>query len=52
VFIDNLDAFTEALGVENAPSVVYLSMVGWPNPEERDDFIKKLTNIDPGDVNV
>jgi hypothetical protein len=52
MFIDNLDAFTEALGVENAPSVVYLSMVGWPSTEERDSFIRLLTNIDPGDVDV
>lgn len=49
MFIDNIAAFTEALGVENAPSVVYLSMVGWPDSGTRDEFIKLLTNIDPGE---
>ena len=46
MFIRNLAAFTEALGVENAPTVVYLSMVPWPTDESRNDFIKNLTNID------
>jgi hypothetical protein len=45
-FADNLDAFTEALGVENAPTIVYLSMVPWPDPNTRNDFIFALTNRD------
>ena len=46
MFIRNLAAFTDALGVENAPTVMYMSMVPWPNDESRNDFIKELTNID------
>ena len=45
-FIDNLDAFTSTLGVENAPSIVYLSLVGWPDEDTRNDFIKELTGKD------
>lgn len=47
MFLKNLAAFSEALGVENAPSVVYLSMVPWPDEDTRDDFIMGLTNRDP-----
>lgn len=50
MFLDNLAAFTDALGVENAPSVVYFSIVPWPSDVERDDFIKALTNLDPGEL--
>lgn len=46
MFIRNLAAFTEALGVENAPTVMYMSMVPWPNDDSRNSFIKELTNID------
>ena len=45
-FIHNLDAFTEALGVENAPTIVYLSLLPWPTPDVRNDFIMELTNMD------
>ena len=47
MFIQNLGAFTEALGLENAPTVVYLSLVPWPSVEERDDFIRALTRREP-----
>lgn len=47
----NLAAFTEALGVENAPTIVYLSLVPWPTDEARNDFIKALTRIDMKEVN-
>ena len=45
-FIDDLDAFTQALGVENAPTIVHLALVPWPDADTRNDFIAKLTNID------
>jgi len=46
MFISNLAAFTEALGVQNAPTVMYLSMVPWESDDQRNEFIRKLTNID------
>lgn len=48
----NLAAFTEALGIENAPTVVFLSMVPWPTDEARNDFIKNLTGISMKSVNA
>jgi hypothetical protein len=45
-FLDNLDAFSEALGVENAPTIVYMSLVPWPSANVRNDFIYALTNRD------
>ena len=50
MFIQNLGAFAEALGVENAPSVVYLALVPWPSEQERDDFIRTLTRKEPGAI--
>lgn len=47
MFIDNLAAFTEALGVENAPTIFHLSMVPWPDTETRDQFIRELSGYDP-----
>lgn len=46
MFLSNLGAFTETLGVENAPIVLHLSMVPWPDETTRDGFIKALTNVD------
>jgi hypothetical protein len=43
MFTRSLADFTDALGVENAPTVVYLSLVPWPSDEERMDFIQALT---------
>lgn len=40
---DNIGAFTDALGVENAPIVLWLSTVPWDGPEDRDAFIATLT---------
>jgi hypothetical protein len=48
MFIENLGVFTEALGVQAAPSVIHLSMVAWPDRETRDSFIKDFTGIDMG----
>lgn len=44
--MQNLGAFTDALGVENAPTIVYLSMVPWPTDDDRDEFIEILTRTD------
>lgn len=46
MLIRNLAAFTDALGVENAPTIMYLSMVPWPSDDARNEFIRELTNID------
>ncbi len=48
MFIKNLGAFTEALGIENAPTVLYMSLVPWPSENERDEFIQALTRTEPG----
>ena len=46
--IRNLAAFTDALGVENAALVWYLSTrVVWPDDDNRNDFIRVLTGSDP-----
>lgn len=45
-FLRNLAAFTDALGVENAPTIMYLSMAQWPSDDSRNEFIRELTNID------
>lgn len=51
MFARSLAAFTEALGVENAPTIVHLSLVPWPSDQVRNEFIKELTGIDMQDVN-
>lgn len=51
MFIKNLAAFTDALGVENAPSIVHLSKVPWPDDTTRDSFIQALTGVNMS-VNV
>ena len=45
-FVKNLAAFTDALGVENAPIIVEMSLVPWPDDATRDEFIKNLTGFD------
>lgn len=45
MFVRNLDAFTRALGVQNAPIVFALAQVPWPSDEERNQFIQDLTGI-------
>lgn len=45
MFIRNLDAFTQALGVESAPIVFALSQVAWPSDESRNEFILNLTGV-------
>ncbi len=46
MFVKSLAAFTDSLGIENAPSIVHLSMVPWPDDTTRDQFIKALTGYD------
>ena len=43
MFISHLAAFTEALGVENAPIIMSLATVPWPSEADRDQFITELT---------
>ncbi len=45
MFIRNLAAFTDALGVQNAPMIVSLSQVPWPDDQARNDFIYSLTGV-------
>lgn len=49
MFVRNLAAFTDALGVQNAPTVVYMSLVPWPDDTARDQFIDQLTNVNMRD---
>lgn len=46
MFVRNLANFTEALGVENAPTIMSLSLIPWPDDATRDQFIKDLTGYD------
>ena len=50
-FIRHLAAFTQALGVENAPAIFTFAQIGWPTDEVRDSFIRDLTTIDMKDLN-
>lgn len=45
MFIRNLDAFTQAFGVQAAPIVFSLAQVNWPSDEERNKFIYDLTGV-------
>lgn len=45
-FLRNLAAFSDALGVENAPTIMFMSQVPWPSDESRNEFIKELTKMD------
>ena len=45
-FVENLGVFTDALGVENAPTIWHLSTIPWPDTTTRDQFIKDLTGHD------
>lgn len=51
-FERHLAAFTEALGVENAPTVIHLSLVPWPSDEARNQFIRELTGVDVREANT
>lgn len=43
--IRHLAAFTDALGVENAPTIMFMSQLPWPNDDARNEFIQELTGI-------
>lgn len=43
MFVRNLAAFTDALGVENAGMVFSLAQLPWRDDNDRDEFIKYLT---------
>lgn len=46
--VRNIAAFTDALGVQNAALIWYLSTrVQWPDDDNRNDFIRLLTGFDP-----
>ena len=45
MFIRNLAAFTDALGVQNAPMIIALSQVSWADDQSRNDFIYSLTGV-------
>lgn len=47
-FIENVAAFTDALGVEAAPAIIHLSLVAWPDADTRDQFIADFTGQNPG----
>lgn len=44
---DNIDKFANSLGYENAGVVLPLAMVPWKSTEDRDSFIKAITDKDP-----
>lgn len=52
MFIRSLAAFTEALGVENAPTVITFALLPWESDAQRNDFIKDLTGIDISEKNA
>lgn len=41
-FVKSATAFTEALGVRQAPLVVWLSLIPWDD-DDRDSFIRSMT---------
>ena len=45
MFIRNLAAFTDAFGVQHAPSIFAFSQVAWPSDEDRNQFILDLTGV-------
>lgn len=52
MFLRNLAAFTEALGVENAPAIITFSLLPWESDDHRNDFIKDLTGINIAEKNA
>ena len=46
-FFDNVDAFANSLGYENAGVVMHLSQIPWETPEDRDEFIFQITGNPP-----
>jgi hypothetical protein len=48
-FVKNIAAFTDALGIESAPTIIHLSLIPWPDEVTRNQFIKDLTGHDMGE---
>jgi hypothetical protein len=48
MFVKNLAVFTDAFGVQNAPTIVHLSLIPWPDDITRDSFVNALTGYDMG----
>ena len=46
MFVKNVAAFTDAMGVVNAPIIMHLSMIPWSDDLTRDSFIQELTQFD------
>lgn len=46
-FQDNAAAFTEAFGVQQAPLVIYLSMIPW-EADDREQFIRTVAGKKSG----
>lgn len=51
-FMENAAAFTEAFGVQQAPLVVWLSLMPWENREDRDNFIYATTGVKASGTSV
>lgn len=51
-FVDDLDAFTRAFGIENAPMVIHFSTLPWASNQQRDQFIQDMTGINFAQVNA
>jgi hypothetical protein len=46
MFTRSLAAFTDALGVDHAASIITLSLIPWSSDDERNTFIKDITGRD------
>jgi len=44
---DNIDKFANSLGYENAGVVIPLAMIPWQSTDDRDSFIRAITDKDP-----
>jgi hypothetical protein len=49
--VRDIAAFTDALGVENAPMIMGFALVPWPSDDERNEFIRELTGISIRELN-
>lgn len=52
MFMRSLAAFTDALGVENAPAIITFSLVPWESDDQRNEFIKDLTGMNIPEKNA
>lgn len=51
-FVDDLDAFTRAFGIENAPMIISFATLPWDSVDQRDSFILDVTGINLAQVNA